>query len=316
MWGGVSKGNALLVWFAKKRKKADGLLGIETGPEGIALARVLRVPGEAPQLLDCQFRKAAPAEQPAVLKALVAELGVAGTRVNLLLHPANYQMHLLDSPDVPAEDLRAAMRWRVKDLTSEPLDQVVVDAFALPTDAYRGRSRMAYCALLSKTRMHAWDEMMKQAGLELSSIDVTEMAFRNLGLLAGADGMNVALMRLRSSEGLICVQHGADLYMARRIEHGLNQAGQDFSAVTLEIQRSLDYFESQLGKGYINRLLLLPMKRDGAQALQALGSGLAVKLQALDLRELFPGQDAAQLDEIAQAYCVAAVGAALRQEAL
>ncbi|WP_257604269.1 type IV pilus biogenesis protein PilM [Pseudomonas sp. UMAB-08] len=244
---------------------------------------------------------------------MVDESGLGGLPVNLVLHPAAYQMLLLDSPDVPAEDLGAAMRWRIKDLISEPLEDVVVDAFALPEDAYRGRSRMAYCAVLNKARMQEWAKLIKQAGLNLVSIDVTEMAFRNLGLLAGADNLNIALLRLRSSEGLICVQHGADLYMARVIEHGLEQAGQDFSSATLEIQRSLDYFESQLGKGHINRLLLLPMKRDGEAALQALGNGLTVKLQALDLRELFSGQPAAELDEQMQAHCMAAVGAALRQ---
>lgn len=290
------------------------MLGIETGPEGIALARVQRVPGQAPRLLDCLFHPATPAEQPAALKGLVAERGLAGVAVNLVLHPATYQMHLLDAPDVPAEELRDAMRWRVKDLIAESLEQVVVDAFTLPDDAYRGRSRMAYCAVLGRARMQAWGDMIGQAGLQLRSIDVTEMAFRNLGLLAGAENMNIALLRLRSSEGLICVQNGADLYMARRIEQGLVKAGGDYGAVTLEIQRSLDYFESQLGKGYINRLLLLPAKRDGAAALQALTSGLAVKLQALDLRELFPGQASAELDDSTQAYCMAAVGAALRQE--
>lgn len=303
------------MWFAKRKAIADGLLGIETGPEGIALARVRRVPGEAPRLLDCLFRRAAPADQAATLKSLVAERGLAGVPVNLVLHPATYQMLLLDTPEVPAEELRDAMRWRVKDLIDEPLEQVVVDAFNLPADAYRGRSRMAYCAVLGKARMQAWGDLVEQAGLSLRSIDVTEMAFRNLGLLAGADNMNIALLRLRSSEGLICVQNGADLYMARRIEQGLDHASGDYGAVTLEIQRSLDYFESQLGKGYINRLLLLPTKREGAEALQALGSGLAVKLQALDLRELFPGQASAELDTVQQAYCMTAVGAALRQEA-
>ncbi|MES2821877.1 MAG: MSHA biogenesis protein MshI [Pseudomonadota bacterium] len=266
------------------------------------------------RLLACQFHAAPPAEQPAALKRLVHELGLTGMPANLLLHPATYQMHLLDCPEVPAEELRDAMRWRVKESIGEPLDQVVIDAFALPDDAYRGRSRMAYCAVLGKAAMVSMGAMIGQAGLNLASIDVTEMALRNLGLQAGAEGMNVALLRLRSSGGLICVQHGAELYMARRIEHGLERAGEDFASVTLEIQRSLDYFESQLGKGYINRLLVLPMKREGVAVLEALAGGLAVKLQALDLRELFSGQPAAELEPQQQAYCMTAVGAALRQD--
>jgi MSHA biogenesis protein MshI len=46
-----------------------------------------------------------------------------------------------------------------------------------------------------------------------------------------------------------------------------------------------------------------------------LSNGLSVKLQALDLRELFPGQPCAELPEHEQAYCIGAVGAALRQDA-
>lgn len=139
---------------------------------------------------------------------------------------------------------------------------------------------------------------------------------RNIGLLAGAEGINLGLLRLRSSEGLICVQNGAELYMARRIEQGLERSGNDMDGMLLEVQRSLDYFESQLGKGYISRLLLLPMKREGERAREALRANLAVNLQPLELAALFPGQPAAAgLSESEQAYCVAAVGAALRQEA-
>jgi MSHA biogenesis protein MshI len=305
-----------LAWFAKSKKAASGLLGIETGPDGISLAWVDRPVGQSPKLVACQFSAAAPAEQPAALKRLAAELGLAGMPVNLVLNPSQYQMFLLESPEVAADELRAAMRWKVNELIPESLDDVVVDAFALPADAYRGRSRMAYCAVLGKARMLAYGELIEQAGLELASIDITEMAFRNLGLLAGAEGVNIGLLSLRASEGLICVQNGADLYMARRIEQGTQQAGLDAAGVTLEIQRSLDYFESQLGKGYINRLLLLPMKEQGAAIRQALGGGLAVNLQPLELGQLFADSDvASSLAPEQQAACMAAVGAALRVEA-
>ena len=133
------------------------------------------------------------------------------------------------------------------------------------------------------------------------------------GLYARVRRLAEPLLRLRSSEGVISVQNGADLYMARRIEQGIERAEGNYSAITLEVQRSLDYFESQLGKGYITRLLLLPMKRDGEQAMQALAGGLAVNLQRLSLEDLF-GDDVPLLDEREQAYCLAAVGAALRQE--
>ena len=309
----VFKGKALLGWLNKKKQTPQGLIGLETGPEGIALAQVERDAEGRARLLRCLFKAAAPAEQAQVLKDWVQELQLQGAAVNFLLHPASYQLLLLDCPDVPEDELRDAMRWRLKDLISQPIDSVVTDLVSLPADAYRGRSRMAYCAVLEKQQMEQAAQMLRQAGLRLQSIDITEMAFRNLGLQAGAAGINLALLRLRSSEGLISVQNGADLYMARRIEQGIERADGNYAAITLEVQRSLDYFESQLGKGYINRLLLLPMKRDGEQVMQALAGGLAVNLQRLTLEDLF-GDDVPLLDEREQAYCLTAVGAALRQE--
>lgn len=302
--------------FKRRKRVAAGLLGIETGPHGMALAHVQRDGAGSPQLLHCQYHEAVPAAQPERLRQLVAEHGLAGMPVNLLLHPSTYQMFLLEAPEVPADELRDAMRWRVKDLISEPLDEVVVDCLLLPEDAYRGRTRMVYCVVLPKARMNGFAELLRQADLRLASIDITEMAFRNLGLLVGAEATNLALLRLRTSEGLISVQNGTDLYMARRIENGLARAGQDRSSMALEIQRSLDYYESQLGKGYISRLLLLPMKQDGESTFAALAANLAVNLQRLDLRELFAEQPAADLPEPGQAFCIGAVGAALRQETI
>ncbi|AFM34367.1 putative MSHA biogenesis protein MshI [Stutzerimonas stutzeri CCUG 29243] len=302
--------------FSKtKKSKPAGMLGIEAGPQGIALAQVVRVPGARPMLPYCEHLEGSAEVQAALLEKAVSERALQGLPTNVLLHPSEYQMFLLESPEVPPQELRDAMRWRIKDMISQPLDDVVIDCFALPEDAYRGRTRMVYCAVLEKARMQHYAQLVRQAGLYMASIDITEMAFRNLGSLAGAEGMNLALLRLRTSEGLICIQNGADLYMARRIEQGLARAAQDLSSTTLEIQRSLDYFESQLGKGYINRLMLLPMKQDGERTYQGLASGLAVNLQRLDLRELFPGQPGVELTEAQQAFCIGAVGAALRQEA-
>jgi MSHA biogenesis protein MshI len=302
--------------FFKRRKAAAGsLLGIEPGPQGIALAQIQRAHGEAPRLRRCVYLEGKPEVQAELLKQAVADHGLNGMPVNVLLHPSAYQMFLLEAPEIPADELRDAMRWRVKDLISEPLEGVVIDCFSLPEDAYRGRTRMVYCVVLSKSRMNGARSLVQHAGLTLASIDITEMAFRNLGLLAGADAVNLALLRLRTSEGLVTVQNSAGLYMARRMEHGLARAEQDLAGMTLEIQRSLDYYESQLGKGYISRLLLLPMKQDGERTHQALAAGLAVNLQRLDLRDLFPGQPASDLPESSQAFCIGAVGAALRQDA-
>ena len=301
--------------FKKVKPAPGGLVGLEFSHQGIALALVGRPQDAPPQLLHAVYREAPLAERASVLRELVRELGLAGLPANLVLHSADYRTFLLEAPDVPAEELRDAMRWRVKDMLGEPLDEVVLDCFALPADAYRGRMRMAYCAVLGKAHMnqcHAW---LKDSGLRLRSIDISEMAYRNLGLLASAPDLNVAVLRLRTTESMICIQKGPDLYMARRLEQGARGGDDELARMTLEIQRSLDYFESQIGAGRLNRILLLPMKHKGPEARAELANSLATPLQDIDIRELFPGQPAAELSELQQVQCLGAIGAALRQEA-
>lgn len=153
---------------------------------------------------------------------------------------------------------------------------------------------------------------LRQAGLRLQSIDITEMAFRNLGLQAGAAGINLALLRLRSSEASISAErcravHGAPHRAGHRT--GRWQLRRDYpgSAALAGL------FRKSAGQGCTNRLLLL-MKRDGEQVMQALAGGLAVNLQRLDSGR--PARDDVPLlDEREQAHrLTCTVGAALRQE--
>ncbi|WPP45001.1 MSHA biogenesis protein MshI [Pseudomonas sp. AN-1] len=303
----------MLAWLKRTPKAADQLLGLAPVAGGCALVGVQRQ-GGAVQLPLGELVATAPGGAVEPLRERVEALGLQGRPASLLLAAGDYQLLLVERPEVPPAELRAAVRWRIRELVSAPLDSLVVDAFALPDDAYRGRTPMAYCAVLAQSRMQALADWVTGAGLRLHSIDIPEMALRNLGLLAGADAQNLAVVLLGPRAGLICVQHGAALYMARRIEHGLDNRGEGGAQLALEIQRSLDYFESQLGKGYLSRLLLLPAVEADEATLAELGRQLSVRVEQLALEQLFPGSPLLGLPAAQRAAFLPAIGAALRQE--
>lgn len=303
----------MLAWLKRSKTTADSLLGLAPVAGGCVLVRLQRRAGGV-LLPTCEFVVATPGSQVEVLRQRVETLGLQGLPVNLLLSAADYQLLLVERPAVPPAELRAAVRWRIRELVNAPLDSLVVDAFALPDDAYRGRTPMAYCAVLARARMQALADWVAGAGLRLHSIDIAEMALRNLGLLTVGEGQNLAVLQLNARDGLICVQHGRDLYMARRIERGLDNRGTDSAQLALEIQRSLDYFESQLGKGPVGRLLLLPVPVIGEQLQAELGLQLSVRRERLALDELFAGSPLLELPADQQALYLPAIGAALRQE--
>lgn len=303
----------MLAWLKRTKGVADTLLGLAPVPGGCVLARVQRGAAGV-RLLACEFVAAAPGSDAGLLRQRVEALGLAGLPVNLLLAASDYQLLLVERPEVPPAELGAAIRWRIRDLVNAPLDSLVVDALPLPADAYRGRTPMAYCAVLPRARMQALADWVEGAGLRLRSIDIPEMALRNLGLLAGAEGQNLAVLLVGARNGLVCVQHGGDLYMARRIEHGQDNRGEQSALLALEVQRSLDYFESHLGKGAVSRLCLLPLAEQEELLLAELRQRLSLRIERLALDRLFAGAPLLALPQAQQAQYLPAIGAALRQE--
>jgi hypothetical protein len=88
--------------------------------------------------------KAPPAEQRATIASWLAadrsELGAVGT----VLDVADYQLLLVESPDVLAAELKAAVRWRLKDIIDFPLEDAVVDVFGIPEPVRRTGAKMMY----------------------------------------------------------------------------------------------------------------------------------------------------------------------------
>ena len=80
----------------------------------------------------------------------------------------------------------------------------------------------------------------------------------------------------------------------------------------LEIQRSLDYYESQMGQNPVSRLLIAPRTRDTAALVSSLDEAMAVQVSALDFGAQLNG--AASITVAERHACALAIGAALRND--
>jgi MSHA biogenesis protein MshI len=80
----------------------------------------------------------------------------------------------------------------------------------------------------------------------------------------------------------------------------------------LEAQRSLDYYEHQLGQQAVATLFVAPTESPLPQLRAHLNENLLVSVTGLDLDQLFECKQA--LPRRTQARCLPAIGAALRVE--
>jgi len=187
-----------------------------------------------------------------VLDELCSEHSLHGASLNLVLAPEQYQVFQTERPAVEDSELAEAVRWKLGDLLEYPVEEAIIDTFDFPEDASRGRGSLINAVCARKSLLQEQVERVQEAGFRLMRIDVAELAMRNLMAPLDPDARGVALMLLREHNGLLVFCRGETLYMARRIEVGLSSLRdassqeQTVQSLALELQRSMDYYESQL----------------------------------------------------------------------
>ncbi len=232
------------------RKPSGQPVCLEVRPDGIAWARAAASPGQSLGFVECVS-----AQRHDTLSKLVDDQGWAGVPAVLVLPIDQYQVFQVERPEgVEDSELADALKWKLKDFLDFSPADAVSDVFAFPEDASRGRGPLVNVVAARKSLVRELIGLVADAGLELDRIDIAELALRNLAARLDQSNRGVALVHLRDRYGQMVICQGDTLYLSRRLElsyDDLRDASSQEGAVqslALEIQRSMDYFESQLGQ--------------------------------------------------------------------
>jgi MSHA biogenesis protein MshI len=312
----------------RQQAQVQHQVGLAVLPQGISLASVQRAPGARPRVTRCDFHPLPRQADPGLtLRALMLQSGMQHPNYRLVLNPDEYQLHLVESPDVPDSELREAVRWRIRDLIDFPVDEAAIDVFDMPQQAAPNREagRMM-CVVVARTPVIAQKAaLVNRSGGELDVIDITDLALRNVLALTPADATGAALLYVESNYSLILITAESTLYLSRRIWIGQQELGalagrspqdEEFrrtgDALAMEMLRSLEYYESHFSRPAVETLYVAPGNAVEPALLAHLGNAIGARVRPLDLAELVdlpPGVGAEQ-----QARGLLAIGAALRHE--
>lgn len=237
--------------------------------------------------------------------------------VSLVLRPGDYKLRVLDAPNVPAEEIKSAVRWQIQDMLDFHANDGTVDVLEVPHPEHLSHVRQIFAVAAKNSLLAEETVLARGAGLNLTIIDILETAQRNLAARLENRGRALAIFSLIETGGLLTLTLDGELCMARTL--GVNQTlleseGVDsaLERLTLEIQRSLDHFDRQFGGIPVDRLLLGPMEhverlRDG------LAGNLALPVEVLSLASALDVSAFPEVNALPPA-CFHAIGAALRME--
>ena len=234
-----------------------------------------------------------------------------------------YQLLAMDALNVPPDELKTAMRWRLKDMLDFHIDDATIDVLAIPLDkttpARASHGMFAVAARNSVIEQR--QNLFMAARLTLSVIDIPEMAQRNIATLIEPDGHAVAMLSFNGDGGLLTVTFKGELYLSRRIDIAQAQLMEperelrdvSFDRITLELQRSFDHFDRQYHLIHVAKLVLAP--NEAPELAGYLSSNLYMPVESLDLASVL---DLSQVPHLAtveqQQRFFLTLGAALRLE--
>ena len=297
-------------------KSKAGRVGLEVRSDGIAIA--LSKPNEAGQfcIVESKFQACKAAERVAILTELVIELNVKGLLCNLVLPAKQYQTYPIEKPKVEESELADAARWRIKDMLDFDLDDAVTDVYGYPSDALRGRPDQLNVVVGRSAIIKEGLKLVSESGLELESIDIIDLALRNVAMRLSDDEHKAqALLYLRHGAGIMVLVKNGDLYLSRHFDfslQSLNEPSQQDSVIqnlALEIQRSFDYFESQMGQVPPRTISLIGPDSNVPLA-NMLGGSIAADVNWLDLACCYGREQTTERNEI---NCFAAIAGAIRE---
>ena len=310
--------------------------------EGICHASVIRNAGQPPTLQSIQYSPIDnKAETASILKKVANKNNLEDKPIATTLLIAESNLVMLEKPEVADNEIRQAVRWRIKDSLSFNVDDAIMDVFEIPGQKERGRTPLVYVTAAEKESLKQRVKIFEEQNLEIESIDIAELVMRNVAALLPEDQHGVALLKLDATKGLMTLTQESSLYLARNIDVGYTSLSLNNSilgenpnegsglaleegmspdqqraldAIVLEVQRSLDYYESHFAKPAINSLVIAPLPYEIPGMVKYLAGALGLQVRLLDLNAVLDTQT--PISEETQAKCFFAIGTALREIAL
>jgi MSHA biogenesis protein MshI len=313
----------LLQKLLRKPTVAPGIVAISFYAHGFGVAVCRYGENDRPQLVHCDFVAANEQQRPQQLQSLIKTHHLEMYDCHILLAPDQYRTISIEAPQVPAEELKQAIGWRVADVLDFPIDQTALDFYPLPLSNRPNSPAMLEVVACSMQLIDSLSLLCKEAGLAVKVIDIQETALRNLATLLPENQQGIAVLHLQQHSGRIIIQKNDSIFLSRKIDHGyarltqglltddLDQQQLEQNNLALEIQRSLDYVEHFYDIPPINSLAMLLMPNDSYNIINFLNINYGITARAMDLSAIIESD--ILLTDTTQNLCGPCVGASLRR---
>jgi len=258
----------------RRKTRQDMRAGIAASAEQKALAVVRRSADGQPRLVHCAVEPASMGYADGALRKLLRDFDLGTAPVSAVIGADDYQLAQIPAPDVPEAEMRDAARWRMREVIDFALDDSTIDVFDVPDRRDRTAKRNLFAVATRGDVPQFIAGSLQRLTHHLDVIDIPELCQRNLCTLLPQDAKGLAFVMLREDHAQLVLVRQGRLFVTRRFDFEAGRGGQlNAGALALELQRSLDYYETHFDQAAITDLLVAPA--------DALSPGLTDEISSL-----------------------------------
>ena len=245
--------------------KKDTQVGVEFLAAGVAVVQVKatkKSPGKI--LLSDYLPASGPQAQSEVLQSWVSNHNLQKSQCVCLISDTDCDINQIEKPPVEDAELIEALTWRIKDLVGYDVASAVVDIYPMPVSGKNNTQQVGVVSAKEST-VGGYVDCIKSSGLRLVAIDIHDLVRKNLQKIQQGAGKTQAILSLGDTAGELSIFNDTDLYVSRGFKIGVEQLqlatseDQDvYDNLLLEIQRSMDYYESYYGLGSVGCMDIFP----------------------------------------------------------
>ncbi|MGB1423866.1 MAG: hypothetical protein ACPG7B_11010 [Pseudomonadales bacterium] len=278
-------------WLKRKSKRSLGKVGLAFTEQGLALVWADEA-ADTQKLKHWEVLDGQPSQLADLLEDRVERLALEGVSTSVVLGDDHYDLQLVEAPNVPLAERNQAVRFLLKDKIQIPLDDLEIQIFEVPEEAYP--RAMLYAVAVSRSRLIEIRDLVLGVGLDLKQINIRELVIKALAERLSSSEEGLAVLDVRDGQARLNLLRDDTLFLCRNLNTRIDQAAMaasdwafSFERFIVELQRSLDFFENQMSQGQVMRLLLAPVPGVTNQLIEQLNLNLVATSQILDLNELW-----------------------------
>ncbi|WP_334058607.1 agglutinin biogenesis protein MshI [Alteromonas sp. S005] len=180
-------------------------------------------------------------------------------RVSVVLPQEMYHMVQVDKPELPEEDITTALPWTLGELVPFDSSNIVLDYIDYPVQTRSGGKKIDVFAADKSSLSALVQRLSKKKEVKLTHIHAKEVLATEM--VPDDDYARLLIIQEPDSEPFLMIVRSRAIWLSRRLRGFVKKsAGQEdlvqlSDMLGLEIQRSMDFYESQLKQPPLKEIL-------------------------------------------------------------